>query len=901
VTRDSQKAEKLEKEIERLRKENDRLRYENALLTENSEKFSAAFRSNPNALILSYKDDGRIIDVNDGFINLFEWSKNEALDKTTISLNIYSDPGERDNLISLLKEEGRIVNYETSLESKTGRYLTGLLSMESLSYSEDTIILTTIQDITERKKAEKALEDSERRYSALFNNSTLGIAHCRVMISEDDKPVNYKILRINDAYTRITGLTKDDIEGKTAKDVFSLEGDYPYEHLGIYSKVALEGIETNIESFFSRFNKWLQIYVYSPKKGEFTAIFSDITDRKKIEEELKESEERFRTLADNIAPFAWMANPSGKVFWFNKRWLEYTGTTPGEMVKKGWPRMIHPNHVSRVVKSFRRAIQTGENYEETFPLRGKDGQFRWYISRALPIKDKEGRILRWFGTNSDITEQRKTEESLRRSEQRLEGIFNDVAIGIIEVDAENHISTINARACDILGYTPRELLGRSIQEITFPEDIDITNELNTKLHNGEINIFDYEKRYIKKDGSLLWAHVTVSSVRNSDGQHINSIGTVEDISEKKRSLDALRESELKFRLLFENITEGVALFELVCKESKAIDYRLLSINPAFSELAGLDPETAKGLLGTQLDKSPVPNRFKEYAEVALTGKPFRFETFNASMNRHLVVNVISPKRGQFAVVFEDITEQKKNEMEIKQKNEELTRFIYTVSHDLKSPLVTIKSFTSYLREDIENQDKEAQDKDINYVQNAADKMGKLLDELLELSRIGRKEKPKSHYPLETIVQSALDLVAGRLDQKKVQVKVSVSGIMVYGHSQRLIQLYQNLIDNSAKFMINQPHPLIEIGAYNDESRNNEIVLFVRDNGSGIDPRYHHKIFGLFEKMDTSTEGTGIGLALVKRIVEVHGGTIWFTSEGMGKGTTFYLTLERTQLIKTEQI
>lgn len=210
--------------------------------------------------------------------------------------------------------------------------------------------------------------------------------------------------------------------------------------------------------------------------------------------------------------------------------------------------------------------------------------------------------------------------------------------------------------------------------------------------------------------------------------------------------------------------------------------------------------------------------------------------------------------------------------------------------------MTIKSFTAYLKEDIENQDKPGQDKDINYIQNAADKMGKLLDELLELSRIGRKEKPKTKATLRTVSQAAIDLVAGRLAKNNIKVEFTGPSVMLYGHIDRFIQLYQNLLDNAAKFMGDQPRPFVEIGAFIDNERNNEIVLFVRDNGSGIDPRYHHKIFGLFEKMDNSTEGTGIGLALIKRIVEVHGGTIWFESEGTGKGTTFYFTLEGTQVI-----
>jgi signal transduction histidine kinase len=262
------------------------------------------------------------------------------------------------------------------------------------------------------------------------------------------------------------------------------------------------------------------------------------------------------------------------------------------------------------------------------------------------------------------------------------------------------------------------------------------------------------------------------------------------------------------------------------------------------------------------------------------------------MQKHFMISIISPKEGQFATVFEDITEQKKNEEELRHKNEELTRFIYTVSHDLKSPLVTIKSFTSFLNEDIAKNDSEAISKDLGYIQNAADKMGLLLDELLELSRIGRKENPKKHIQLQEVVNYALDLTAGRIAEKKVQVSVSEEPIILFGDIQRLIQLYQNLIDNAVKFMGNQQEPAISIGA---EIRNNEVVLFVRDNGSGIDPRFSHKLFGLFEKLNAGSEGTGIGLALVKRIVETHKGSVWFESDGADKGTTFFFTLDKSYI------
>jgi signal transduction histidine kinase len=173
-------------------------------------------------------------------------------------------------------------------------------------------------------------------------------------------------------------------------------------------------------------------------------------------------------------------------------------------------------------------------------------------------------------------------------------------------------------------------------------------------------------------------------------------------------------------------------------------------------------------------------------------------------------------------------------------------------------------------------------------------MGRLLDELLELSRVGRKEQLKSEVLLETVAQAAIDLVAGRIRERKVKVLITAPPILLHGYPQRFIQLYQNLLDNAVKFMGDQPDPLVEIGAFIET--NGEVVLFVRDNGSGIDPQYQSKLFGLFEKLDPESEGTGIGLALVKRIVEVHEGRIWFTSKGIDKGTTFYFTLGKTKML-----
>ncbi|MCX6538833.1 MAG: ATP-binding protein [Acidobacteria bacterium] len=237
---------------------------------------------------------------------------------------------------------------------------------------------------------------------------------------------------------------------------------------------------------------------------------------------------------------------------------------------------------------------------------------------------------------------------------------------------------------------------------------------------------------------------------------------------------------------------------------------------------------------------------------------------------------------------------------MRKRNEELVRFTYTVSHDLKSPLVTIRTFLGFLDEDRKLADPTRVEKDIGFIRRAADKMTDLLDDLLELSRIGRKMNPPEDIPLQTLVGEALDMVAGRITQRRVMVTVTDVPVTLHGDRRRLIEVFANLLDNAAKFMGDQADPRVEVGI--DET-GAQPVLFVRDNGLGIDPRHASKLFGLFEKLHPEAEGTGIGLSLVKRIVEVHGGRIWAESAGPRQGSTFRFTLsgiKRNQAVAQQE-
>jgi signal transduction histidine kinase len=226
--------------------------------------------------------------------------------------------------------------------------------------------------------------------------------------------------------------------------------------------------------------------------------------------------------------------------------------------------------------------------------------------------------------------------------------------------------------------------------------------------------------------------------------------------------------------------------------------------------------------------------------------------------------------------------------ELENRNAELEQYSYTVSHDLRSPLVTIRGFLGYLQQDAKSGDMVRFDKDLNRIAGAVDRMQALLNDLLELSRIGRIINPPEMIPFEQIASDVIELLDGLLVKHNVRVLVHSPLPEVYVDRARLVEALQNLVSNAAKFMGGQPRPTVEIGveeAYDDQKP----VFFVRDNGIGIEPQYHDRIFGLFNRLDTTIEGTGIGLTLVKRIIETHGGRIWLHSN-LGTGTTFYFTL-----------
>lgn len=452
-----------------------------------------------------------------------------------------------------------------------------------------------------------------------------------------------------------------------------------------------------------------------------------------------------------------------------------------------------------------------------------------------------------------------------------------------------------------------------LSNIIHPDDFPHIAAHHDQLRHttDEKTILEVEYRIRKKNGEWCWVQSRDKIfTRNTKGEATQILGILHDITESKQAQDAVRESERKYRLLFENMTSGFAVHKMIYDENgKPIDYRYLEINPAFEKLTGVP---INALLGkTLLDLMPDTEKYwiETFGKVAMTGEPIAYTNFSREIGKHFDTYVFSPEKDIFAVVFNDATERVKaqeeveklnNELqervrELEKINAELTQFTYTVSHDLKSPLVTITGFLSFIEQDSLSGNTERLMKDTKRIQEAVHKMDALLTELLELSRIGRMMNDPENVPFDEIVKDAINLVHGQIEKHNVTIRIlpprgtQPNLPVIYGDRQRLVEVLQNLIDNATKYMGEQPDPLIEIGQHGEEE--GQPIFFVRDNGIGIAPEYHERIFGLFNKLDARSEGTGVGLALVKRIIEFHGGRIWVDSE-LGKGSTFCFTMPR---------
>ncbi len=358
-----------------------------------------------------------------------------------------------------------------------------------------------------------------------------------------------------------------------------------------------------------------------------------------------------------------------------------------------------------------------------------------------------------------------------------------------------------------------------------------------------------------------------------------------------------------WELLFNSIDEGFCIIEMIFDErKKPIDYRFLVINASFERQTGMHGAVGKRMREFAPDHEE--HWFEIYGKIALTGESQRFENRAEQLHRWYDVYAFrfgDPKDHRVAILFNDITERKQSEETIRRlnielaqnlhqlefTNKELESFSYSVAHDLRAPLRAISGNASILAEDLaERMDSETKIA-LDEINKNAIKMGNLIDDLLSFSRLAKNELAKSHIDTDSLVKSVVEEFCRQhsLDKK---IFTAETLLPATGDGAMLKQVWTNLISNAHKYSRNNPSPTIEIGS---AKKDNEVVYYVKDNGVGFDMKYYNKLFGIFQRLHSENEfeGTGVGLAIVQRIVTRHGGTVW--AEGkVNEGACFFFTI-----------
>jgi PAS domain S-box-containing protein len=665
----------------------------------------------------------------------------------------------------------------------------------------------------------------------------------------------------------------------------------------------------------------------------------------RLQETIRESKQRFQVLVETMTDLVWEIDENDVYTYASPRVKDILGYTPEEVLGKTLFDFMPPEEARRVVEIFgpileaRRPLVALENINLH-----KDGHEVIFETNGAPFFDAEGRFKGYRGSDRDITERKQTraqlERNLRETRVRLE-----ISQALAGAETEDEVLDVLVQH---VGLYPQAHVGiltfdRTGSELAivmrrgkpFESGVPIVVPEGTHLpasHFPVLNLFSGDQPFVLDDafmdervdlasrGLLCQAEATSFAVfpLMAGNERIGLFFTLAKPTgffdeEKQHLYQALAEqgaAALQAARLRAAIRESQQRLSLLVQQSPLaviewdIDLRVVSWNPAAERIFGytskealgshivgfIVPEAARPLIDQFWQDLSVQQGSTHSVNENLTkdGRIITCEWFNAPLvdAGNQVIGVVS--------LTQDITERKQAESErealiaeLETKNAELERFTYTVSHDLKSPLITIGGFVGFLEKDALTGNQEQIKADVAHINDAVSKMQRLLNELLELSRIGRQMNPPVETSFEAIAREAVRLVHGRIAAHGVEVKIATGLPTVHGDRARLVEVVQNLVDNACKFMDDQPQPRIEIGTRESDEM---MVFYVRDNGIGIEPQYHNKVFGLFEKLDPQSEGTGIGLTLVRRIIETHGGRIWVESEGTGQGSTFCFTL-----------
>lgn len=723
-----------------------------------------------------------------------------------------------------------------------------------------------------------------------------------VIVTDDTGRVTY----LNDIAERLTGWSEKEARGQDIVSVFRIVGEdsrevVPNPAMQALERGAVVGLSNHTILLARDGSEWPLDDSATPIRDTqgtvrgAVLIFREISERRARERALARSERQFHLLAESIPQLCWIADAEGCVHWFNQVWYDYTGSAPAPLRARQWAGFHHPDHVARVLRGFLGQLAAGEPWEDSFPLRRHDGEFRWFLARAVPLREDDGQTTRWFGTCTDITATREAEQSVRASEAQLRAVLDNLPVMVGVLDLDGRLREVNGPAIEIARITREQAIGLPFASTVWwqrsPAMHKPVGEAIARGLSGEASRFDIEIN--TPDAPTMQADFMLNPIRDEAGRVTQLIASAVDISARKAVEAALRVQTAKTNRLLEAGFIGVIV---------ARGERLIEANDAFLAMLGITRAEfdAHGLDWTAITPPEhAPADAQAVAELHEFGRyrPFRKEYLHRDGHRVPVLiggALLDTDVNSWISYVQDLTHVTQVERQLREADLRKDEFLATLAHELRNPLAPLANSLNLLR--LGGEDGGRVEHALGSMARQIDQLTRLVDDLLDISRISRGtiELRRAPVALAAVIENAVETSRPHINAMghELVVELPTEPVMLEADLTRLAQVFANLLNNACKYT--PPGGHIHVAA---RCAADHVEVTVSDDGIGIRAEQLTMIFDLFTQADSALHraqgGLGIGLTLVRRLVEMHGGKVRVESEGEGRGARFVVALPRS--------
>ncbi len=729
-----------------------------------------------------------------------------------------------------------------------------------------------VGELEERLRAKNELE--QRRMRQLLQQAPAAIA----MLQGPEHRWSY----LNPVYLHVIGRDRaEELLGKTIRQTLpELEGQ---GHLELLDQVYQTGEPVSGTEAKMRLNRGPDAqpentyfnFLYQPLKddsGKVEGVFVhavDVTQQVESRRRVEESEEQFHMLAESIPQLDWMANADGWIYWYNQRWYEYTGTTPEQMVGWGWQSVHDPEVLPKVMEHWQASIRTGQPFEMVFPLRGADGVFRPFLTRIVPVRDAEDKVVRWFGTNTDITAQQSAEDALRRSEERLLAALAASDTGTYRWDpSTDTFMEFDENLKRLFGLPATREVRTTEDFVRLVHGDDIPDVLAAMERSRRGADFEMEYRVLLADGSVRWLYDRGKMVWK-DGKPHYLVGGCTDVTTRKR------EEISRFRLaaIVESSDDAIV--------SKDLNGVVTSWNAAAERIFGYKAAEMVGRPITTIIPPELHHDELRILETLRRGERIdHFETVRVTKSGEridvsLTISPVRDKDGRIvgaAKIARDITQRKKTEDALRMSDKLATtgRLAATVAHEINNPLESIVNLV-YLAKSQKGLPENVGE----YLRAAEEELERVSQLTRQALGFYREKTAATNVRVGSIISQLRTVFSPKTTNKRIDLQIEVDEdpeiVAVPGE---LRQLFANLLSNSIDAVPIDGTIRVRVSQareFNHAGRPGARIT-IADSGPGIDPLHRSRIFEPF--FTTKKEvGTGLGLWVSRGIVERHGGNI----------------------------